>query len=574
MKPDPVVILTSFVLPLLSLLALSWSYYVGATLLVGSGFLAAYALVSRSELILTIPGRAALRLIANEVFALLAAAALGGVFSILLMHEGAILSLVPSGDLSDPMLRMMTLDLEAFYLTRPLLSAIFITLALAAVVVLFREPFQSATRPLAKRLMRAKHLAAGDISMRPEPQPRRSVVRRCLPYVILVASALLGIAITTYPYTVETGGVIGSDSWFYLQQLGAMHTFADVRSRFEADRGFFLLLLFMIRTATGLDAQSLIEWMPALLAALLAVSSFVLVREGTGRPWVAAFASLLSVVSAQTSLGMGAFIITNWFALSIANFMLALLVRSIRRRSTFSAAGTLILSFVLLASYAFLWAVVIAELALVLVASILAYRNVTRLEWKREVGVVGGALVGCVLTPMAVLFLVVIPLLGFKAQGLDVSTWLTMGWNYVVEGATPKVLGSAMATLEKAFDFAGNRVDLPFLTLLSIVGVLDQGSQCRSFERILSAMILVPAVVTIITPSIYFSWRGLYIIPLYITGALGAESIIRRVNEERSPWESRGRLAFAVAFTAYIFLSHLSYSLRALELLILAARGS
>jgi hypothetical protein len=57
-----------------------------------------------------------------------------------------------------------------------------------------------------------------------------------------------------------------------------------------------------------------------------------------------------------------------------------------------------------------------------------------------------------------------------------------------------------------------------------------------------------------------------------MTGALGAASIIRRVNGHESTLRtSPSRLAFAGAFVSYLFLTHLSYSLRALELLILVA---
>jgi hypothetical protein len=100
-------------------------------------------LVSRSELIVSVPRGSALRLIATEVFAFLAVAAAGRVLSILLMQEGALVSLVLGHDLGDPLLRMLTVDLEAFYLTRPLLSAAFIILAVAAILALFRDAFQS-----------------------------------------------------------------------------------------------------------------------------------------------------------------------------------------------------------------------------------------------------------------------------------------------------------------------------------------------------------------------------------------------------------------------------------------------
>jgi hypothetical protein len=49
---------------------------------------------------------------------------------------------------------------------------------------------------------------------------------------------------------------------------------------------------------------------------------------------------------------MSAFIITNWFALSLANFTFALIVRSVRRRSAITALGSLAVALALLASYA------------------------------------------------------------------------------------------------------------------------------------------------------------------------------------------------------------------------------
>jgi hypothetical protein len=67
----------------------------------------------------------------------------------------------------------------------------------------------------------------------------------------------------------------------------------------------------------------------------------------------------------------------------------------------------------------------------------------------------------------------------------------------------------------------------------------------------------------------WLTWRGIYIIPLYITGALGVESVVRRVNGSESSWRSPSRLAFAATFVAYVFLAHLSFSLRALELLMM-----
>lgn len=94
-------------------------------------------------------------------------------------------------------------------------------------------------------------------------------------------------------------------------------------------------------------------------------------------------------------------------------------------------------------------------------------------------------MLGAILVPIAVLFVLAVPVLG-------PSDWLARGWNHVTQQATAQVLATALMTLEQTFDFAGNRVDLPFLTLLSIIGLLDQASVTSSFRRIVSAMVLVP----------------------------------------------------------------------------------
>jgi hypothetical protein len=271
---------------------------------------------------------------------------------------------------------------------------------------------------------------------------------------------------------------------------------------------------------------------------------------------------------------MSAGIINNWFALSMANFMFALIVRSIRLKSKPASIGALLVSLLLLSSYAFLWVVVIAELVLVLTASVLAFRGADRGQRKYEIGLLGAVLSASILIPVALLF-VTVQLLGFGAQGIDTSGWLTLAWGYLAH-VQPQLLGSILGVLEEAFDFAGNRIDLPLLTLLSLVGLLDHRFQKRSFNRIMAATVFVPIVLTVIisvssaspyTP-MWLTWRGLYIIPLYVTGALGVESIVRRVNGSVSLWRSPSRLAFAGTFAIYMFLSHLSFSLRALELLI------
>jgi len=572
--PELLVVLTALIFPSLSLITMTFSFRVGTVLLVASGFLAGYTLISRSPLLVGVERGLALRVVSAEVFGFLSLMAAGGAVAVLLWREDFFLALVSGSSLepADAWLSMLAVDLEVFYLARPLLWTMFIALAGAAIVALFEQRFQRVYRRLSGML--TKPQVPAENLAHPSFAPASS--RRLLPYVVLMGSLVLGVTFTLYPYFVaQVGGVLGVDSPFYIENLRSMNSLADALPLLQTPRTVFIVLLFVVRIVTGLSAEWVVRLMPALLSILLALSTFALVREGTGRASVAAFAALLSVVSAQTALGMSAGIINNWFALSVANFMFALLVRSIRLHSKLAAICSLVISLVLLASYAFLWVVLIAELALVLATSILTFRSAGRHEWKHEVGFLSGVILGSVLMPL-VLLLLVAPLLGFRAQGIDPALWFTQSWGYLTQ-VQPGLLGSVLDVLEEAFDFAGNRIDLPFLTLLSVVGLLDSTSQARSFNRIIAATVLVPAVLIVVISSspaspytpMWLTWRGLYVIPLYLTGALGAEAVIRRVNGQGWTWKSRSQVAFAGTFLTYLFLSHLSYSLRALQLLIL-----
>jgi hypothetical protein len=205
--------------------------------------------------------------------------------------------------------------------------------------------------------------------------------------------------------------------------------------------------------------------------------------------------------------------------------------------------------------------------------TLLSFRPQTRDQWKHESIFLGAVLVAILALPVVLAYVVVIPFLGSVPPWLSPGAWLNVGWNYLVGRSSLQILESAPYALEEAFDFAGNRIDLPFLTILSIVGLVDS-IWARSFRRIVAAMVLVPVFLAVVSPDLYLTWRGLYMIPTYLTGALGAESIILRVNGQGASWTSPSRLAFAATFAGYIFVTHLSYSLRALELLILAAMSA
>jgi hypothetical protein len=552
---ESVVAVTFLFFPSLSLLIAWVSPHVGATALVGSGLLIAYTVTSRSRTLLGIGSSSARRLVGTVVFGLLALTAAGGVICVLLWQAGAFFDLtsVTSQMVTGILLGILAADLKAFYLAQPLLTAIFLTIALAAIVALFREPVLRVAGPFVKLLKKERPTGA-DVKA---PQ-RDSDTHSSLAYLTLVGALGLGIAVTVYPL-LQLHWPGGADFPWYVRNLRPIGSLLDVVPFFHRDRGLFLLLLSLAGTVMGASGEDVVRFAPAILSVLLALSTFFLVREGTGRLWVSSFAAALSVVSAQTTLGMYAGIIANWFALSIANFTFAMIIRSIRLRSPLMAVGAIVLSLVLLTGYAYLWVVAVVELLLALVGSIASFRGGGGSEWKYDVGVLSGVILGIVLVPLTFASFAATPL-GLPPGTLDPSIWLALGWKYA-QAAGGETIGSVASTLN--FSLAESHMELPFLALLSIFGLLDHAPQIRCFTRIIAAMVLVPLAIELVTnaPS-YFPLRGLYLIPLSLLAALGAESIIRTVIGQEPPWKIASCLAFAGTFTAYLFLSQLGYTLR------------
>ena len=543
-RPEPIVVLAFLIFPLLSLPVMFTSPHVGASLLVGSGFLVAYAVTSRSRTLLGIEPSCARRLVFGVVFTLLTLTAAGGVTCVLLWQAGVLFaSMSGNQTVADVLLTIMATDLKAFYLAQPLLTATFLAIALAAIVALFREPARRLSEPFLRLLTKEK--GRGDDARAPQ---RRSGTHASLAYLTLIGALGLGIATTIYPL-LQLHWPGGADFSWYMMNLRPIHSLSDVVSLLRGDRGLFLVLLSLTGTIIGASRQDLISFAPAMLSVLLALSTFFLVKEGTGRLWVSSFAAVLSVVSAQTTLGMYGGIIANWFALSVANLMSAMIIRSIRLRSPVMAIGSIALSLALLTGYAYLWVVAVVELLLALVGSIAAFGTYNGREWKYDVGILSTVIVSIVLIPIVLL----------SSLGPDPTLLFALGLRYV-QAAGGQTIGSAVSTLESSL--AESRMMLPFVALLSILGLLDHAPQTRCFTKIIAAMVLVPLAIELVSnASSYFPLRGLYLIPLYVLAALGAENIICRVNGHVSPWKIRGGLAFAGMFGAYLFLSQLRYTL-------------
>lgn len=192
-RPDFVSALTFFILPFSSLVVAGWFYFVGATLLVGSGFLAVYALVCRSGRYVGVETGTAARLVSAGVFGFLAVTAAGGVVAVLLWGFGVFTALTSGSSfltMTDTWLKMLAIDVEMFFLARPLLLWMFIGLLVSSIAALFMEPLQALVRLILLRSMKGNRARENHVSLDHASPTGGVLFRRAIPYVMLAGSVV------------------------------------------------------------------------------------------------------------------------------------------------------------------------------------------------------------------------------------------------------------------------------------------------------------------------------------------------------------------------------------------------
>ena len=401
---DRVLMFSSLALPLASITMLGWSREAALAGLAGSGFLVAYGLATRSSSLLRIPARDAFRVIAVVPLLCLAAVSLIGAVGLALGGAETLRSVTSSPTLSSEALssawtRATALDLESFFIFRPVLPLLIVILALAAIAALFWERIRGVTRFF--RAGSAGKTGPGFSGEQTEGHPnKRSVaLASCL---LIVASVLIGIYLTLYPYYYGgVSGVLGSDSDYYLAELRNAQKPLDLLAFFRgSDRPLFMLFLVGLQYLTRSDPVFLLIHVPAMLCTLMSLSTFVLVREGTGDTFFASIAAFLSVISSQTAIGLGAAIFANWFALALANVLFALLVRAQIGQSRAAIAMASTFSFLVLFAHIFTW-VACAAMLVVQGLSILSLPHLRVAKLRRE-----GVPIACIILPSLILSLI------------------------------------------------------------------------------------------------------------------------------------------------------------------------
>ena len=371
----------------------------------------------------------------------------------------------------------------------------------------------------------------------------------------LAASVLIGY----FPYLRTTSRLVGGDiDCCYMPTL--LGVLANGPGAVQgSDRVFFYSLLYATHLTTGASAFTILMILPAVLAVLTAVATFVMVRLGLQDSLAAISAALVSALSFNTTAAIFMDLFANWFANVLLLLTIGFLLCAFRggRRTRLMGVLAIVASVLILFSHALVWWSMIAIVVLFGAAQIVFVRK----DQARKLALL--------VVLLAVNFFVYEVRLaqGITTTVLDTGVLATrypaLAWG-LLDGS---VYGPFWLNLNYFVQHFGTfYADWPILAL-AIAGTLLLGLRARKSERefrlLLGAWMLVGAVLTVTLSNVlspYYSpttysplvWRGLFMIPIQIPAGISLASLLR----SRS-----GRFAYALSVLAL-----LNYAFRTLAL--------
>ena len=218
----------------------------------------------------------------------------------------------------------------------------------------------------------------------PDRTQTRNILSR--PRVMLgisvAASIFLGI-VAYRPDINPSGSLVGIDTPLYALWVGQMLQrpvlgaieYAFVQAS-DGSRPLSLLFPYATSRLFGASADFGMRVYPIFLGPLLAISAFVFVARGQGDERKAAFASLMTSLSFQITIGLWAGFYANWLALAEAYFLLSAILNFSKSNSRSSLFVALLLSLAILFTHPWTWDFMIVLCALFLFRQSLANRDV------------------------------------------------------------------------------------------------------------------------------------------------------------------------------------------------------
>src|SRR6266550_1981727 len=197
----------------------------------------------------------------------------------------------------------------------------------------------------------------------------RSIKILSHPRLLLAIGLATSVLLALLPYRADlnpTGGLVGIDSPLYVTWITQMlarpfpqalqYSFVEV---LDGSRPLLLLILYAI-AALGISPTQIIEYLPAVLAPLLSLSTYIFVRFGQGSPGLAGLTALFTPFSFYLTVGLWGGYYANMLALIFVFLFLTLLLTFSRSPTAPKYILILVLSVAIFLTHPWTWILIVA----------------------------------------------------------------------------------------------------------------------------------------------------------------------------------------------------------------------
>jgi hypothetical protein len=441
------------------------------------------------------------------------------------------------------------IDLQLFNLSYPWTAWLF-------VILLYSWIWIPVGRYVYSRLHIAnKSLPSTLFSKAPEKEGKLKTKTIVLSLVAIVAIAVL---VTSYAYIHSQGmSVVGTDAPLYYQWLSQVDK-DGLSNVFQTDRPLTLLITYTIRLFTTLSSLDTIRILPIICAASLSLAVFWFVRTGTRNDQLALTSALISVFAFQTTVGIYAYFLANWFAIILSFLLLTCMLKSLQTQEW---RYTLLASFVgmtMILTHSYTW---ILTLALIMVyagiifVQTLRKRTAEKQDIKKLVSLIASN----------TLFYAIYTLLPFGSNVGASASVITSSLSLSLLAPT-NVYNGINSAIEL---WVGGLFANPLLLILAVAGMFALDPKKSKFDRFLIIWIAVPSIILFtLSPENFETFvfhRILYLLPVQILAAIGLHKLLNKMDTLGDQQRHKSTTILKILITLMVLLFLINYALRAVE---------
>ena len=386
-------------------------------------------------------------------------------------------------------------------------------------------------------------------------RPKNVYAKRAFPLLLLACPIILSFLVTLYPFALGLNvnmNPIGVDVSHYEELLtkSANDNFFSAITAFffeQPDRPLSLFFIYLVKSASGLTASTVIQFSPLILAPVLVSAVYFFMREAKTLSHASLLAAFLAVSSFHITVVMYGFLLSNWMALIELYLFMGFYFSSLKKKSYSRMTVALLLSIALLFTHSWTWGMSIGVLLAYLLLTIIHNRKnltATRFEIRFLIILILVNVSVCIMRNYV---------LGVPAGNFETAR---LAQNTVSIGALESFGYDLLYTL---FHTMYGLFVNPTALLLAVLGSFIIVSDDTPVNRYLTAWLLGSCIFFVLGSGWVIKSRILVNIPLPVLEAIGLVGITNMVKKIVEPDKSSLINRLTISF---ILLAGLNYAFR------------